>query len=182
MPFDLLFNQTPPGLCHLRPFGCRVFYRRGVNKLKTFETSVRDGLCLYHEGGEIYRILTDEGIVRTKHVRAYELSFPGLYLLEIKARSESIRDDCDDMVEVDVEIDKEEKNNEEGTNSEYAKDILSNMRLHSRAYLVSATKMRLLTTVTKMKTQTHRPMVLKWADINSGHVATSTIVAQQRRK
>ena len=47
---------------------------------------MRDGLCLYHEGGGIYQILTDEAIIRTKHVRTYKFSFPGLSLFDINDR------------------------------------------------------------------------------------------------
>lgn len=78
LPFESAFGHSPPYVKHMRPFGCRALYRPSGQKLPVFGSRVRNGLLLRHEGGGIYRILTDSGTVRTKHVRFEETSFPGM--------------------------------------------------------------------------------------------------------
>lgn len=77
---DVAFGQPSKAVKHLKPFGCRMMYHPVVDKLPTFAKRLREGLCLGPEGGGIYLVLTDNGTVRTKHVRAYEGQFPGLSL------------------------------------------------------------------------------------------------------
>lgn len=63
------------------PFGCHVLDRPSTKKLAVFGPRVYFGLLLWHKDGAIYRILTDAGTVRTKHVRFKETEFSGMTLL-----------------------------------------------------------------------------------------------------
>ena len=53
-------------------------FRPKENQLITFGPRVRPGLNLLHDDGGIYRILSDDGIVRTKHVTFMKTQFPGI--------------------------------------------------------------------------------------------------------
>lgn len=105
VPYTVLYGRTPTGLQHLRPFGCKIVYSRGVKKLGTFEPRVRDGLCLYHEGGGVYQVLDIDRVVRTKHVKAEESRFPGLGQFDGVVHPESHSDDLEDVVEVAIDDD-----------------------------------------------------------------------------
>ena len=54
-----------------------MLYHPVAPKLPTFETRLQEGLCLGHTGGGVYKVLTAEKVVRTKHIRAFENEFPG---------------------------------------------------------------------------------------------------------
>lgn len=82
VPYSTVFGRTYPDLHHLRVFGCRVLYRPPVKKLTTFGSRLREGILLLHEGGGVYRVLTDTGTVRTKHVKPLETEFPGMGRIE----------------------------------------------------------------------------------------------------
>lgn len=95
-PYGVLFGNPPPGLGHLRPFGCHMVCRPSGNKIGTFATRAIDGLCLCHEAGGVYQVLTGDRILRTKHVKALERSFPGLDLFS---------DSSDQLAHADNEVD-----------------------------------------------------------------------------
>ena len=93
VPYEVLFGHPSPNLVHIKPFGCRVYYRPNMAKIPTFQERVRDGLWLRHEGSGIYHILTSTGILRTKHVRDEEFKFPGFRTLGQEYGSENEEDD-----------------------------------------------------------------------------------------
>lgn len=77
VPFETVFARAPSDISHLKPYGCRVLFRPAAKTLDTFAPHLIEGLCLFHEGGGVYRVLSDSGTVWTKHVRAFEKYFPG---------------------------------------------------------------------------------------------------------
>ena len=77
VPYDDLYGTRSPDLTYLRPFGCRVQYHPVKPTLKTFKPRLEEGINLGHEDGGIYWVLTETGVVRTKHVRMLETEFPG---------------------------------------------------------------------------------------------------------
>lgn len=44
-----------------------MMYQAPAERLPAFRTSIRSRICILHEGGGIYLVLTDAAIVRTKH-------------------------------------------------------------------------------------------------------------------
>lgn len=60
----------------LRPFGCKAWVRSVKNKLSTFTKRLQDVICLLHSGGRVYYVMTNERVIRTKHVRFIETKFP----------------------------------------------------------------------------------------------------------
>ena len=54
-----------------------MLYHPVAPRLSTFTPRLQEGVCLGHTGGGMYKVLTAEKVVRTKHVRAVENEFPG---------------------------------------------------------------------------------------------------------
>lgn len=48
-----------------------------AKRLSTFAPRLVEDVCLFHEGGGVYRVLSNSGTHHTKHVRAFEKDFPG---------------------------------------------------------------------------------------------------------
>lgn len=79
-------------------------------KLPAFQERLQTGLCLYHQGGGVYQVLTREGVLRTKHVRAEEQKFPGLSVFGRKdSESES---ENEAVVDVSPHLDRDGINSE----------------------------------------------------------------------
>lgn len=74
------FGTKPRNLTHLLPLGCLLVYRPPSSRLKYFDYCGCDGSCFYHEGGGAHYVFADDRIIRTKHVRKREQTFPGLSL------------------------------------------------------------------------------------------------------
>lgn len=104
-PCAALYGCKPAGLHYLRPFGCAVAYRPCVKQQRTFAPRVHDGICLYHEGGGVFQVLTEDGVVRTKHARPMEGSFPGLAIFREGNVPEQAAKGPDDTVEVPFNTD-----------------------------------------------------------------------------
>lgn len=113
VPHITVFGTRSRELTHIRPFGCRVLYRPAVKQLSTFEPRVRDGVNLHHEGGGLYRILTADGIVRTKHVRFEEHKFPGIYSLRTDDAESDSDDDGTKSVSINLSDDENSDSEEE---------------------------------------------------------------------
>lgn len=105
-PFEILFGRPSTDLTHIRPFGCHMVCRPPGKKLGTFSPRAVDGLCLYHESGGLYQVLTAEVVVRSKHVRAMEMQFPGLSIFGQDSSIEStpVPDEEIDLTLSDGEI------------------------------------------------------------------------------
>ena len=58
VPHEVMFGNKSSNLVHLKPFGCRMNYQPNKARLPTFEKRAHLGLCLYHEGGGVYQVLT----------------------------------------------------------------------------------------------------------------------------
>lgn len=71
----------------MRPFGCHALYRPSFSKLPVFGSRVKNGLPQRHDGGGVYRILTDSGNVHTTHVRFRETEFPGMFSIGLALQS-----------------------------------------------------------------------------------------------
>lgn len=78
IPYVSVFEAMTPYLEHMQPFGYCTRYRPKVDNLTTFGSHIRYGITLLVEDGGIYRILTDDGIVRTNHLTFLEHHFSGL--------------------------------------------------------------------------------------------------------
>lgn len=100
VPLEIFTCRSASAVTHLRPFGCRMSYRPGVQKLGSFEARMRDGICLYHDVGGIYLVLTVDGVIRTKHVQAQQSTFPGLALFS--DGNHVLNDSQDRTVEIDA--------------------------------------------------------------------------------
>lgn len=75
-PYGIVMSHPCWGLHHVRPFGCRMLYHPVTARLPPFDSRLREGVCLGHMTGGIYKILTETGILGTKHVHAFEDEFP----------------------------------------------------------------------------------------------------------
>lgn len=78
VPYEDAFGHAPLNIPYLNSFGYRMMYQPPVKILPTFTTRMRNEICLRHEGDGVCRVLTDTVIVRTKHVRSMETTFPDL--------------------------------------------------------------------------------------------------------
>ena len=103
IPYVRLLGQQSPDLHHVRPFGCRILYRPVMDRLPTFSPRLQEGICLGHDGGGVYRVLSMKGIVRTKHVRVLENDFPGLRSL-LKNKYRSDQEEEAQTSEVDISL------------------------------------------------------------------------------
>lgn len=90
MPYEVLYGHKSSELKHTRPFGYRFLYHPVANKLSSFAPSLDEGLYLGQCRGGVYYVLTRHGVVRTRHVKMYETSFPGISLVE---KSSNFHDD-----------------------------------------------------------------------------------------
>ena len=77
---ELLYKEYPFYMYHLRPFGCKVLFTPVQRTRETFATRLEHGICLWHHGGGVYRILSASCTHLTKHVLFSENEFPGLSL------------------------------------------------------------------------------------------------------
>lgn len=86
IPYQAVFKRSTPYTKYLRPFGCRVLHQPVKNKLSTFASRANNSICLGHDKGGIYYVLSSSSkVVRTKHVRFIENEFPGMkYAHEIE--------------------------------------------------------------------------------------------------
>lgn len=108
VPVSVIQGSTSPSVEHLRPFGSRMLYQPVQDRLPPLASRLKEGICLLHEGGGIYRVLTAEGIVRTKHVHSYESEFPGLSYIQngpvpTDETNTDYGDTDDDYVEVSID-------------------------------------------------------------------------------
>lgn len=78
VPSEVIFQKKPSNLTHIKPFGCRMHYQPKEPRQPTFQERARIGLNFYHGGGGVFHVLTREGVLRTKHMRAEENKFSGL--------------------------------------------------------------------------------------------------------
>lgn len=79
MPYEVLYDDSPQFLDHLKPFGFEVLYQRITLKHKSFKECSRSGICLLHQNGGMCYVANgpreDRKVIRTKHVRFIEDSF-----------------------------------------------------------------------------------------------------------
>lgn len=90
--FEVVHGHHSTQLQYIRPFGCRMLYHPITDRLPTFESKLYEGICIGHDGGEVYIVLTVDGIIRTKHVKPFEQQFPGLSIFKNESDSETERD------------------------------------------------------------------------------------------
>lgn len=69
VPHDVAFHHMATKTLHLCPFGSKALFRSVSDKLSTFALRLVEGIWLEHTGGRVYKILTDDWIIRTKHVK-----------------------------------------------------------------------------------------------------------------
>lgn len=110
IPYFRAFGHHSSDLRHIRPFGCRMLYHPVSNKLPTFDVRLREGICLGHQGGGIYTVLTEHGTVRTKHVRAFEDKFPDIDGL----RSSDGQSSAGEAVDATFEIEQDAESDDQG--------------------------------------------------------------------
>ena len=76
-PYEMAMGHASTELPHVRPFGCRMLYHPVTARLPPFKDRLLEGVCLGHSGGGVYKVLTVDRVVLTKHVHAFEDEFPG---------------------------------------------------------------------------------------------------------
>lgn len=69
-------------LQNIRPFGCRMQYHPITYRLSTFQPQLYKVICIGYDGGDVYNVLTADGIIRTKHVSAFESQFTDLTIIK----------------------------------------------------------------------------------------------------
>lgn len=89
-PYVDLFKTAPPYAKHMRPFGCRVLVQPIDKKLPKFSSRLIEGVNLGHVGGGLYRVLTENGVITSKHVKMIENQFPGSSLLNKASGTDSL--------------------------------------------------------------------------------------------
>ena len=77
IPHEELFGSYPEYVRHMIPFGCRILVSPIAKKFKKFAPRLIEGINLGHVGGGVYKVLTKDRILITKHVRVFEEEFPG---------------------------------------------------------------------------------------------------------
>ena len=82
IPHERLYRKKNNDLKHIRPFGCNVIVLPNKKSFKKFATRSIDGINLGHIRGGLYKILTKESVIITKHVRFNEEVFSGLSLFD----------------------------------------------------------------------------------------------------
>ena len=65
-----------------------MLYHPVTPRRSTFEPRLKEGFCLRHNGGGVYKVLGAEKVLRTKHVRAFEDQFPGTRRLRLTESEE----------------------------------------------------------------------------------------------
>ena len=73
----MAMGRVSTELQQVRPFGCRILYHPVTARLPPFQPRLLEDVCLGHTGDGVYKVLTAEKVVLTKHVRAFEDEFPG---------------------------------------------------------------------------------------------------------
>ena len=58
VPHEAMFERKPTNLVHVKTFGSRMHYQLNKAKLPTFQERAQIVLCLLHEGGGVYHVLT----------------------------------------------------------------------------------------------------------------------------
>ena len=58
-----------------------MLYQPVTSRLPNFKSRLREGVCIYHDGGGVYKLFTDENVVSAKHFRSFEEKFPGTGLI-----------------------------------------------------------------------------------------------------
>lgn len=87
-PYEMAMGHDSTDLPHVRPFGCRMLYHPLTTRLPPFKPRLKEGICIGHSGGGVYKVLSDKKVVLTKHVHAYENEFPGIG--KIQPRDENV--------------------------------------------------------------------------------------------
>ena len=77
-----LFKSNQPYAKHMRSFGCRLFVQNNTPYLSKLSARLIEGVNLGHVNGGIYKFLTSEKVIATKHVKFVERDFPGMSLLK----------------------------------------------------------------------------------------------------
>lgn len=93
IPYEMVHGHQSNELQYIRPFGCRMLYHPVTDRLPTFKPRLYEGICLGHDGGGVYIILTVDGIIRTKYVKPFEEQFPGLSMLKNNSKTDSKNND-----------------------------------------------------------------------------------------
>ena len=55
-PYELAMGHKSPDLYHVRPFGCRMLCHPVTDRLPTFQPRLKEGVCLGHISGGIYKV------------------------------------------------------------------------------------------------------------------------------
>lgn len=83
-----------------------ILHRPFADPIGTFEPRLDEGRYLLRTGGGVYFVLTDDLIVRTKHVKSFKTQFPGLLMLN---QPDDLRDGYhDDSASLDIKKDASE--------------------------------------------------------------------------
>lgn len=77
-------------------------YHQVTEKLPTFDVRIRDGICLGHDSGGVYIVLTKDGTFRAKHVRAIEDDFPVISLFDTIATNMDHTSNSSDEEHLDI--------------------------------------------------------------------------------
>lgn len=77
-----LFGRLSTPLRQICPIGCYKVYCPSGSKIDLFKARSIDIICLYQNSGGIYRVLTEDKILRTKHFRAIKDLFLRLDLFK----------------------------------------------------------------------------------------------------
>lgn len=71
-------------------------FKPKTNQLTTFGSLLHSGLKLRPDDGGVYRILSENGFIRTKQVTFVENQFPGIYVVANKPTSQQVNNDNDE--------------------------------------------------------------------------------------
>lgn len=71
-PYHVIHGYGSTELQHIRPFGFRLMYHPLTNRLSTFQHRIYEGVCLGHDGGSAYVVLSADGIIKPQHTRDLE--------------------------------------------------------------------------------------------------------------
>lgn len=75
-PYQNFLDKSPAYVKHMRAFGCCVLVTTTKRGQKKFDESDIEGLNLGPVGGGMYKVLSNEGTVVSKHVKFFEDQFP----------------------------------------------------------------------------------------------------------
>lgn len=91
VPYKCVFDRLSSETVHLHLVAGCALYELVKTPRRTFKLCLKKGIKLGHLGRDIYSVLTESGVQRTKHVRMLETVLPGTIKTTYDQQNEKMR-------------------------------------------------------------------------------------------